>query len=127
VIGSSETRSVATTNTLGRAPECVKSGRSLPLAPPVALDYPHRTLRLFEPSTLARRQAMASNSVYRVTDLVGTSKVSWEDAVKNAVQTAGKTLRELRVGEVSRLDVTIEKGKVTSFRARVNVSFKYQR
>ena len=45
---------------------------------------------------------MASNSVYRVTDLVGTSKVSWEDAVKNAVQTAGKTLRELRVGEVSK-------------------------
>lgn len=68
---------------------------------------------------------MASNSVYRVTDLVGTSKVSWEDAVKNAVQTAGKSLRELRVGEVSRLDVTIDKGKVTSYRARVNVSFKY--
>jgi flavin-binding protein dodecin len=67
------------------------------------------------------------NSVYRVTDLVGTSRVSWEDAVKNVVQTAGKTLRELRVGEVSRLDVTIEKGKVTSYRARVNVSFKYTR
>jgi flavin-binding protein dodecin len=97
----------------------------VPLAQPVTLDYPHRTIRLCEHSTLARRQAMASNSVYRVTDLVGTSKVSWEDAVKNAVQTAGKTLRELRVGEVSRLDVTIEKGKVTSFRARVNVSFKY--
>jgi flavin-binding protein dodecin len=70
---------------------------------------------------------MANQSVYRVTDLVGTSKVSWEDAVKNAVQTAGKSLRDLRVGEVSRLDVTIEKGKVTSFRARVNVSFKYSR
>ena len=69
---------------------------------------------------------MANHSVYRVTDLVGTSKVSWEDAVKNAVQTASKTLRDLRVGEVSRLDVTIEKGKVTAFRARVNVSFKYQ-
>ena len=69
---------------------------------------------------------MANHSVYRVTDLVGTSKVSWEDAVKNAVQTAGKTLRDLRVGEVSRLDVTIDKGKVTAYRARVNVSFKYQ-
>ncbi len=70
---------------------------------------------------------MANNSVYRVTDLVGTSKVSWEDAVKNAVTTAGKTLRDLRVAEVSRFDVTIEKGKVTSYRARVNVSFKYEK
>ena len=69
---------------------------------------------------------MAGESVYRVTDLVGTSKVSWEDAVKNAVSTAAKTLRELRVGEVTRFDVTIDKGKVTSYRARVNVSFKYQ-
>jgi hypothetical protein len=70
---------------------------------------------------------MAGESVYRVTDLVGTSKTSWEDAIKNAVQTASKSLRDLRVAEVSRLDVTIEKGKVTAFRARVNVSFKYER
>ena len=68
---------------------------------------------------------MAGESVYRVTDLVGTSKVSWEAAVKNAIQTAAKSLRDLRVGEVTRLDVTIEKGKVTAYRARVNVSFKY--
>jgi len=61
-----------------------------------------------------------------VTELVGTSTVSWEDAVKNAVTTASKTLRDLRIGEVSRFDVTIDKGKVTSFRARVNVSFKYE-
>jgi dodecin len=70
---------------------------------------------------------MANQSVYRVTDLVGTSKTSWEDAVKNAVATASKSLRDLRVGEVSRLDVTIEKGRVTSYRARLNVSFKYER
>ncbi len=70
---------------------------------------------------------MAGESIYRVTDLVGTSKTSWEDAVKNAVQTAAKSLRDLRVGEVTRLDVTIEKGKVTSYRARVNVSFKYEK
>ena len=70
---------------------------------------------------------MANESVYRVTDLVGTSKTSWEDAVKNAVQTAAKSLRDLRVAEVSRLDVTIEKGKVTAFRARINVSFKYEK
>lgn len=69
---------------------------------------------------------MANQSVYRVTDLVGTSKTSWEDAVKNAVQTAAKSLRDLRVAEVTRLDVTIEKGKVTSYRARLNVSFKYE-
>jgi dodecin len=70
---------------------------------------------------------MANQSVYRVTDLVGTSTTSWEDAVKNAVATASKSLRDLRVGEVTRLDVTIEKGKVTSYRARLNVSFKYER
>lgn len=64
-------------------------------------------------------------SVYRVTELVGTSKVSWEDAVKTAVQTASKTLRDLRVAEINKFDVTIEKGKVTSYRVRVNVSFKY--
>jgi dodecin len=69
---------------------------------------------------------MAKNSIYRVTELVGTSTVSWEDAVKNAVMTASKTLRDLRIAEVSRFDVTIDKGKVTSFRARVNVSFKYE-
>ena len=69
---------------------------------------------------------MAKNSIYRVTELVGTSTVSWEDAVKNAVTTASKTLRDLRIGEVTRFDVTIDKGKVTSYRARVNVSFKYE-
>jgi len=70
---------------------------------------------------------MANESVYRVTDLVGTSKTSWEEAVKNAVQTAAKSLRDLRVAEVSRLDVTIDKGKVTAYRARINVSFKYEK
>lgn len=69
---------------------------------------------------------MAGESVYRVTDLVGTSKVSWEDAVKNAVATAAKSLRDLRVAEVTRFDVTIDEGKVTAFRARLNVSFKYE-
>jgi len=70
---------------------------------------------------------MASESVYRVTDLVGTSKVSWEAAAKNAVETAAKSLRDLRVAEVIRLDVTIEKGKVTAYRTRLNVSFKYEK
>ena len=65
-------------------------------------------------------------SVYRVTELVGTSKTGWEDAVKNAVQTASKSLRDLRVAEVTKLDVTIDDGKVTTFRARINISFKYE-
>jgi dodecin len=70
---------------------------------------------------------MAGESVYRVTELVGTSKTSWEDAAKNAVETAAKTLRDLRVAEVTRFDVTIEKGKVTAYRARLQVSFKYEK
>jgi flavin-binding protein dodecin len=65
-------------------------------------------------------------SIYRVTELVGTSKTGWEDAVKNAVETASKTLRDLRVAEVTKLDVTIDAGKVTTYRARINVSFKYE-
>jgi flavin-binding protein dodecin len=67
-----------------------------------------------------------SESIYRVTEVIGTSATSWEDAAKNAVETAAMTLRDLRVGEVVRLDVTIDEGKVTSYRARVNISFKYE-
>jgi flavin-binding protein dodecin len=66
-----------------------------------------------------------AESVYRVTEVIGTSTDSWEAAVKNAVETAAKTVRDLRVGEVSKLDVTIENGTVTTYRARVNISFKY--
>ncbi len=67
-----------------------------------------------------------SDSVYRVTEVIGTSSESWEAAAKNAVETAAKTLRNLRVGEVVKFDVTIEDGKVTAYRARVNVSFKFE-
>jgi hypothetical protein len=67
----------------------------------------------------------SANSVYRVTEIIGTSKESWEDAAKNAVETASKTLRDLRVAEVSKLDLVIDDGKVTAFRTRVNLSFKY--
>ena len=66
-----------------------------------------------------------SDSVYKVINLVGTSSTSWEDAAKNAVETAGKSLRDLRVAEVSKLDMKVEGGKVTAFRARVSLSFKY--
>jgi len=67
-----------------------------------------------------------ADSVYRVTELVGTSSQSWEAAAKSAIETASKTLRDLRVGEVVRQDLTIENGKVTSYRVRLNVSFKYE-
>lgn len=67
-----------------------------------------------------------TDSIYRVTEVIGTSATSWEDAAKNAVETAAKTLRDLRVGEIVKLDVTIEEGKVTTYRARVNISFKYE-
>jgi flavin-binding protein dodecin len=67
-----------------------------------------------------------ADSVYRVTELVGTSSQSWEAAAKTAIETASKTLRDLRVGEVVRQDLTIENGKVTSYRVRLNVSFKYE-
>ena len=72
------------------------------------------------------KKSKSANSVYRVTEIIGTSKESWEDAAKNAVETASKTLRDLRIAEVSKLDLVIEDGKVTAFRTRVNLSFKYQ-
>ncbi|MFH1626257.1 MAG: dodecin family protein [Pseudomonadota bacterium] len=66
-------------------------------------------------------------STYKIIELVGTSEVSWEEAAKSAIEAAGKSLRELRVAEITRHDVTIEKGKITSFRVRLNVSFKYEK
>jgi len=66
------------------------------------------------------------DSVYKVIELVGTSKTSWEAAAKNALETAGKSLEDLRVGEVVKLDLVIDKNKVVAYRARVNVSFKYR-
>jgi flavin-binding protein dodecin len=67
-----------------------------------------------------------ADSVYRVTDVVGVSTESWEAAARNAVETAAKTIRDLRVAEVTRKDVTIENGKITGFRVRLNISFKYE-
>ena len=71
------------------------------------------------------KQAQATNAVYRVTEIIGTSANSWEDAAKNAVETASRTLRDLRVAEIAKLDVTVKNGKVWAFRARVLLSFKY--
>lgn len=70
--------------------------------------------------------AKKSEGVYRVTEIIGTSSKSWEDAAKNAVETAAESLRDLRIAEVSKLDMKIENGKVVSYRARVSLSFKYE-
>jgi flavin-binding protein dodecin len=68
----------------------------------------------------------ASGTVYRVTEVIGTSTNSWEDAARNAVKTASSSLRDLRIAEIEKLDVKIEDGKVTQFRARLALSFKYE-
>ncbi len=65
-------------------------------------------------------------SVYKVIQVVGTSPNSWEEAARNAVETASKSLRDLRVAEIDKLDLKVENGKAVAFRARVQISFKYQ-
>ncbi len=67
-----------------------------------------------------------ANSTYKVITLVGTSPNSWDEAAKHAVETAGKNLRDLRVAEVVKLDMKVDDGKVSAFRARVTISFKYE-
>ena len=72
------------------------------------------------------RKGSSGEGVYRVIDVIGTSKRSWEDAAKNAVETATRSLRDLRIAEVQKLDVKIDNGKIVAYRARVQVSFKYE-
>ncbi|MFO7555801.1 MAG: dodecin family protein [Desulfobacterales bacterium] len=67
-----------------------------------------------------------SGSVYKIIELVGTSSTSWEDAAKNAVETASKTLKDSRIAEITQMDMKVENGKVTAYRVKVNLSFKYQ-
>jgi flavin-binding protein dodecin len=67
----------------------------------------------------------SAEAVYRVTEVIGTSSQSWEDAARNAVKTASKSLRDLRIAEVTKLDVKVENGKVVAFRTRLSLSFKY--
>ena len=68
----------------------------------------------------------SGSAVYRVTDVIGTSSVSWEDAARTAVKTASKSLRDLRIAEVTKTDVKIEDGKVVAYRVRLALSFKYE-
>jgi flavin-binding protein dodecin len=67
-----------------------------------------------------------SVGTYKIIELVGSSEVSWEEAAKNAVETASKSLRDLRIAEVKQLDMKIEGGKIAAYRVRLNLSFKYQ-
>ncbi len=66
------------------------------------------------------------DSIYKVVELVGTSDSSWEEAAKNAVEAAGKSLRDLRVAQINQLDMKVENGKVVAYRAKVSLSFKYE-
>jgi flavin-binding protein dodecin len=81
-------------------------------------------------TTKSREVAMAKNKengVYRIVDVVGVSTVSWEDAAKRAVETAAKSIRDLRIAEVTKMDITVKNGKVSAFRTRVALSFKYEK
>ena len=71
------------------------------------------------------KQSGTTDSVYKVVEVIGTSTKSWEDAAKNAVETASRTLRDLRIAEIVKMDVTVRNGKVRAFRTRVLLSFKY--
>jgi flavin-binding protein dodecin len=68
-----------------------------------------------------------TDGVYRVIEVIGTSTVSWEDAAKKAVQTASRSLRDLRIAEVVKQDMKVENGRVAAFRTRVLLSFKYEK
>jgi dodecin len=78
----------------------------------------------YPPNTQKRRMNMAG-STYKIIELVGTSDQSWEEAARIAVETAASSLKDLRIAEVTKMDLTIENGKITSYRVRLNVSFKY--
>jgi flavin-binding protein dodecin len=116
------------------------AGLSLPQAPNLfplffVLDLPNSLL--YSPADLPghfglninpyTRRCVMANSTYKIIELVGSSTKSWEDAAKSAVETAAKSVKELRIAEVTKMDMTIENGKVTSYRARITVSFKYVR
>jgi len=66
------------------------------------------------------------DSIYKIVELVGTSEASWEEAAKNAVEAAGKSLRDLRIAQIENLDLKVENGNVVAYRAKVNLSFKYE-
>jgi flavin-binding protein dodecin len=85
-----------------------------------------RCAKVAQPFTATRGAKEMTESVYRVTEVIGVSNDSWEAAARSAVETAAKSVRDLRIAEVVRQDVTIENGKVASYRVRLGLSFKYE-
>jgi flavin-binding protein dodecin len=81
---------------------------------------------MLQPNAIEPGRLQMSDSVYRVTEVIGTSSESWEAAARNAVETAAKSVRDLRVAEVIREDVTIENGSISGYRVRLAISFKYE-
>ena len=75
---------------------------------------------------MAKASAKKSETVYKIVEVVGSSPVSWEDAARAAVEAAAKKLRNMRVAEITKLDMKIDDGKVIAYRARVSLSFKYE-
>jgi flavin-binding protein dodecin len=75
---------------------------------------------------MAMAKKKAESGVYRVTEVIGTSTISWEDAASSAVKAAARSLRDLRIAEIGKLDMKVEDGKVVAYRARVSLSFKYE-
>ena len=74
----------------------------------------------------AKKQAKHGEGVYRIVDVVGVSETSWEDAGRRAVETAATSLRDLRIAEVTKMDMKVDNGRVSAFRTRVALSFKYE-
>jgi dodecin len=102
-----------------------------PALPDLDLDQIRRSLVAYRywarELSLERIDPMEKNSVYRIIDVVGVSETSWEDAGRHAVETAAGSLHDLRVAEVTKMDMKVENGKVTEFRTRVALSFKYDK
>ena len=88
--------------------------------------YRNANINLEKKMAKAKSRKARGERVYRITELVGTSAVSWEDAAKRAIETAAGSLRDLRVADIVKLDVKVDGGKVVAYRARVSLSFKYE-
>jgi flavin-binding protein dodecin len=89
-------------------------------------EHRNANINLEKKMAKAKSRKARGESVYRITELVGTSSVSWEDAAKRAIETAAGSLRDLRVADIVKLDVKVDGGKVVAYRARVSLSFKYE-
>ena len=109
-----------------RRPRLYGAGRLGSQNQTVAIGVTKRAFFVPSPDEESLMAAQRGDSVYKLTEVIGTSAKSWEDAAKNAVETAAKTLRDLRIAEVVKMDMKVENGKVQAYRTRVLLSFKYE-